>query len=180
MTTQEFAKSMTFLNIAYGKEMDEKQISVWYNFFRNVPVEKFNLAILRIIERSKYFPAISDIREEIASVENPNLQLDAAEEWEKVLDAMRYHGAYGAKKAVAEMNPVTAAVVKRIGGFSELCRTEELEWKRKSFMSVFGETLQRHKDAAVYSSSQLTDKEKERISLLNSRMKLICECDDSK
>lgn len=173
MTGQEFVKSMTFLAKAYRQEIDETQVGVWYNFFRDVPLEKFNMAIVRIIEKDRYFPTVATIRQELASIENPHLQLDASEEWEKVLEGIQYHGAYGANKAVAELNPVTAAVVKRIGGFSELCRCEDIEWKRKSFMSVFKETLDRHKEIASYSASQLTESERKRHELVSSTLKLL-------
>lgn len=171
MTAQDFTKSMVFLCKAYRQEMDDTQVGVWYNFFRDVSLEKFNMAIVRIIEKDRYFPTVATIRQELASIENPHLQLDASEEWEKVLEGIQYHGAYGANKAVAELNPVTAAVVKRIGGFSELCRCEDIEWKRKSFMSVFKETLDRQKEIAAYSSAQLTEAERKRHELVSNTLK---------
>lgn len=173
MKAEEFAKSMIFLNNAYRQEMNQTQVSVWYNFFRDVPLEKFNLAIVRIIEKERYFPTVATIRQELAMIDNPHLQLDAAEEWEKVLTAMRRYGSWQADVAVAELNPVTAAVVKRIGGFTSLCQSEDIEWRRKSFMSIFKETLDRQKEIAAYSQSQLTEAEKKRNELIQKALKLI-------
>ena len=59
-------------------------------------------------------------------------------------------------------NAVTAAVVKRMGGFGELCRADDVEWRRKSFMSIFKETLDKQKEIASFNKSQLTDAEKKR------------------
>lgn len=171
MTPQEFAKSVTFLNMAYGKEMDDTRVGVWYNFFQNVPVEKFNLAIVRIIEKSQYFPSIAEIKQELAILENPTLQLDASEEWSKVTKAISRYGAYRAVEAMESMHPVTADVVKRLGGFVELCRCEDIEWRRKSFMSIFKETLDRHMEIAVYSGNQLTETERKRQTLVNMTVK---------
>ena len=173
MKAEEFAKSMIFLNNAYRQEMNQTQVSVWYNFFRDVPLDKFNLAIVRIIEKERYFPTVATIRQELAMIDNPHLQLDAAEEWEKVLTAMRRYGSWRADVAVAELNPVTAAVVKRIGGFTSLCQSEDIEWRRKSFMSIFKETLDRQKEIATYSQSQLTEAEKKRNELIQKALKLI-------
>lgn len=175
MTAQEFTKSMTFLCNAYRQEMTETQVSVWYNFFRDLPLEKFNLAIVRIIEKERYFPTIAGIRAELAMIENPNLQLDAAEEWGKVVDAIRYYGTYRADEAIANMNPVTAAVVKRMGGFGELCRAEDVEWRRKSFMSIFKETMDKQKEIAVFSKAQLTEAEKKRNELIQKAITMIGE-----
>ena len=96
MTAKEFTRTMTFLCNAYRQEMTDTQVSVGYNFFRDLPLERFNLAIVRIIEKDRYFPTIAEIRQELAMIENPNLQLDAAEEWAKVVVAIRYYGTYRA------------------------------------------------------------------------------------
>ena len=153
--------------------MTDNRVSVWYNFFQSVPVEKFNLAIVRLIERSQYFPSIADIKQELAILENPALQMDASEEWSKVTKAISRYGAYRAVEAMENMNPVTAEVVKRLGGFVELCRCEDIEWRRKSFMSLFKETLDRHMQVAVYSSNQLTEAERKRQSLIEQAVRLL-------
>lgn len=173
MTPQEFTKSIAFMCNAYRQEMTDTQVSVWYNFFRDLSLEKFNLAIVRIIEKEKYFPTISTIRQELAMIDNPHLQLDAAEEWEKVIKAISKYGSYRADIAISEMNPVTAAVVKRIGGFTSLCQSEDIEWRRKSFMSIFKETLDRQKEIAAYSQSQLTEAERKRTELVQKTLKMI-------
>ena len=173
MTAQEFTKSMTFMCNAYRQEMSEVQVSVWYNFFRDVPTEKFNLAIVRIIEKERYFPTVAAVRQELALIDNPDLQLDASEEWEEVRSRIQRYGSYRADQAIAELNPVTAAVVKRIGGFSSICSCEDIEWKRKSFMSLFKETLDRQKEIAVMSRGQLTDSERKRNELIGKVANLI-------
>lgn len=175
MTAQDFTKSMTFLCNAYRQEMTDTQVSVWYNFFKNVELERFNLAVVRIIEKDRFFPTIATLRQELAIIDNPNLQLDAAEEWAKVIDGIRCYGTYRADEAMAELNPVTAAVVKRMGGFGELCRAEDIEWRRKSFMSIFKETLDRQKEIAAYSKTQLTDAEQKRNELIQKAIKMIGE-----
>lgn len=173
MKAEEFAKTMIFLCNAYRQEMNNTQVSVWYNFFKEIPLNKFNMAVARTIEKNTYFPSIAQLRQEIALIENPELQLDAAEEWEKVLAAIQYHGSYGAKHAMEEFSPVTAAVVKRLGGFTSLCQSDDLEWRRKSFMSIFKETLDRQKEIAAYSQSQLTEAERKRTELVQKALKMI-------
>lgn len=173
MKAEDFAKSMIFLNNAYRQEMNNTQVSVWYNFFRDVPLDKFNLAIVRIIEKEKYFPSVATIRQELAMIDNPHLQLDAAEEWEKVIKAISRYGSYRADEAMQEFNPVTAAVVKRLGGFTSICQSDDIEWRRKSFMSIFKETLDRQKEIAACSQSQLTDAEKKRNELIQNTLKMI-------
>jgi len=173
MTAQEFAKSMVFLCNAYRQEMNDTQMSVWYNFFRDIPMERFNLAIVRIIEKDRYFPTVSAIRQELALIDNPDLQLDAAEEWEKILDGIQRYGSYRADVAVAEMNPVTAAVVKRIGGFTSICQSDDLEWRRKAFMAAFKDTLERQIQIASYSNAQLTDTERKRRELVSNAVAML-------
>ena len=161
MKAEEFAKSMIFLNNAYRQEMNQTQVSVWYNFFRDVPLDKFNLAIVRIIEKERYFPTVATIRQEkvfgilgvFINTQRLNMPLVSVV-GEKFL-------------------PVTAAVVKRIGGFTSLCQSEDIEWRRKSFMTIFKETLDRQKEIAAYSQSQLTEAEKKRNELIKKALKLI-------
>ncbi len=173
MKAEEFAKTMIFLCNAYRQEMNNTQVSVWYNFFKEIPLNKFNMAVARTIEKNTYFPSIAQLRQEIALIENPELQLDAAEEWEKVLAAIQYHGSYGARHAMEEFSPVTAAVVKRLGGFTSLCQSDDLEWRRKNFMSAFNETLERQKQIASYNSNQLTEAERKRKELISNTIAML-------
>ena len=173
MRPEEFAKSITFLCNAYRQEMNNTQVSVWYNFFRDVPLSEFNVAIARVIEKHSYFPSIAQIRQEIALIKNPALQLDAAEEWEKVLKMISRYGSYQADVAMQEMNPVTAAVVKRMGGFTAICQSDDIEWRRKSFMSIFKETMEGQLHIASYGGNRLTEVERKRKELISDTLALL-------
>ena len=173
MKAEEFAKSITFLCNAYRQEMNSTQVSVWFNFFKEIPLSKFNMAIARVVQKYSYFPSIAQIRQELAMIENPDLQLDAAEEWEKVVRYIGKYGSYQADIAMQEMNPVTAAVVKRMGGFTAICQSEDIEWRRKSFMSIFKETLEKQMQIASCGNSQLTDMERKRRELISGTLDLL-------
>lgn len=136
MTIEEFTKAITFLTIAYNKEFTGKQAGVWYEFFKDVNVETFKIAIKRIIVKNKFLPTIAEINEEIALFDNPHLQLDPYEEWEKVLILIRKYGYYKQDESFNEMNLLTKNVVKQLG-WSNLCSSENIVWLKKEFIEIF-------------------------------------------
>lgn len=136
MNIEEFTKAMTFLGISYSKEFTQKQIKVWYEFFKDTSSETFKIAIKRLIATNKFLPSIAEINQEIALIDNPHLGLDPLEEWEKVLKLIRKHGFYKPNEAFKEMNLLTKNVVEQLG-WGNLCMSENIVWLKKEFVEIF-------------------------------------------
>ena len=136
MNIEEFTKAMTFLGISYSKEFTQKQIKVWYEFFKDTSSETFKQAIKRLIATNKFLPSIAEINEEIALIDNPHLGLNALKEWEEVLRLIRQYGYYKQNEALAEMNLLTRNAVEQLG-WSKLCMSEDIVWLKKEFVEIF-------------------------------------------
>ena len=156
MTKEEFVKAMTYLGIAYNKEFDETQLSVWYDFFKRENYEDFKNAIKRIISKNQYLPSISELKQELAYIRTPLLQLKADEEWDKVKQAIRKYGFYRADEAMKSFNPLTAQVVRSLGGFENICQSTDGDWIRKNFIEIFETKMNNTEEIEKLNEPQLT------------------------
>lgn len=169
MTPQEFAKDMTFMGLAYNKEFTKDQLNVWYSFFNEADEKDFRKAITRLITKEKFMPSISDIKSEIASLNNPALQLKPEEAWDKVEKAISKYGFYNSEDAEASFDPFTAYVVRHMGGFRKLCLSEDGDWTRKNFMKLFEDMSETKKELHLFSEPQMTLPELQRMAELKTQ-----------
>ena len=63
MTHQQFADSMAYLGIAFGKEYTQEELSVYYDFLKEFTDETLIKAIKKIISTSKFLPKITELVE---------------------------------------------------------------------------------------------------------------------
>lgn len=160
MTKEEFFKGMTYLGVAYNKEIPEKQIEIWYEFFANVKYDDFRSAVKRIVQKQNFLPTVADLKRELAKITNPMLQLNAEEEFENVRKAIRTYGSYRIAELMSSLEPYTAEITRRIG-IQRICEAEEIQWIKKEFISEFNNGLDRYEDILKQSEYMLTDKERE-------------------
>ena len=162
MNKEQFVKGITYLAIAYNKEMTQEQIGVWYDFFKNDDFEAFRSAVKRIIPKKQFMPSISELKQEIALISNPLLQMDVDEEWGKVIDVIRRFGYYRSQEALDSLNEHTRHIVKTIGWY-RLCTSENIEWERKTFKELFNNKQDNYEEALLLAEPQLTLPELQRI-----------------
>ena len=165
MDKEQFLKGMTFLTIAYNKEFTQEQISVWYDFFKNDNYEVFRQAVKRIIPKNQFMPSIAELKSEIALISNPVLQMNADEEWDNVLKAIRRYGSYRQDEAMKSLNPYTANIVRQVG-YMRICMSENIQWERKEFMELFKMNKDRDENTLLLSEPQMTIAELTRIARL--------------
>ena len=156
MTKIQFIKAMTFLAIAYNKEFTEEQLNVWYDFFKNESFEDLKKAIKRIIPKKTHIPSIAELKEELTYVKTPLLQLKADEEWDKVKQAIRTYGFYRADEAMKSFNPLTAQVVRSLGGFEKICQNTDGDWLRKNFIEIFEIKMNNVEEIEILNETELT------------------------
>lgn len=165
MDKEQFLKGITFLTIAYNKEFTQEQINVWYDFFRNDNYEVFRQAVKRIIPKNQFMPSIAELKSEIALISNPVLQMNADEEWDNVLKAIRLYGSYRQDEAMKSLNPYTANIVRQVG-YMRICMSENIQWERKEFMELFKINKDRDENTLLLSEPQMTIAELTRIARL--------------
>lgn len=160
MEKNDFLKGITYLAIAYNKEMTEEAVSVWYDFFKDTDFEIFRQAVKRIIPKNKYMPSIAELRSEIASITNPVLQLDVDTEWEKVLTVIRRYGTYITREQYDNaFNSTTKGIIEVIG-WRKLCLSENIEFQRKIFYDMYNNLQKRNEEASVMQVNTLTSGER--------------------
>lgn len=64
MTSLEFLKGMKKLSAYYLKDLNEEELSSWYEIFSKIDVEIFYMAVKSIGTKNKYFPVVSELYEE--------------------------------------------------------------------------------------------------------------------
>lgn len=159
MNKEQFVKGLKYLGIAYNKEFDEEQATVWYDFFKDVEYDTFRQAVKRIIPKNKYLPSIAELRGEIAQITNPLLQLNVDDEWNNVISQIRKHGTYITTEEFNKFNEVTLKVVRTIG-WKRLCMSENIEFERKTFYDMFKSYQKRSEDISLMQLGTLMDNER--------------------
>lgn len=159
MLKEEFIKGLKYLGIAYNKEFDEEQATVWYDFFKDVDFEVFRQAVKRIIPKSKYIPSIAELRSEVAQITNPVLQLNVEEEWDNVIQMIRKYGSYITAEQFNQLKPTTMKVVKTIG-WRRLCMSENIEFERRTFYDMFNSYQKRSENSSLIQIGSLMDNER--------------------
>ena len=130
MTLEEFGTLYTYLAKAYGKEVDDTEFCIWYDFFKKNTSNEFKKAIVEVINERRTFPSIADVKEKIIKQEDEQVNLKADEEWEKVIDSVRRYGWPRPQEALDSLQPITRNIVKRLG-YEEICRADA---ERKMFL----------------------------------------------
>lgn len=142
MNKEEFLKGITYLGLAYSKEITQEQLSVWYSFFRDDDFNSFRDAIKRICVKNKFFPSIADLKSEMAETAIADLPADEA--WNHVLKAVSKYGYYQAEEAVKSLPDLTRSAVSYLGGFQKICQSDSGEWLRKDFVKIYEDLKTRH------------------------------------
>lgn len=155
MNKQQFLKGITFLTIAYNKEFTTEQVDVWYEFFKDEDYEVFRQAVKRVIPQKQFMPSIAELKSEIAMLSNPVLQLNAEEEWDNVLKAVRRYGSYRESEAMESFNPYTRNIVRQVG-FKRICMSDSIQWERKEFLELFNMRQDRDSDSLLLAEPVMT------------------------
>lgn len=159
MSKEQFIKGLKYLGIAYNKEFDEEQATVWYDFFKDVDYEVFRQAVKRIIPKNKFLPSIAELKHEIAQITNPVLQMNVDVEWDIVIKLIRKYGTYITREQFNELKPLTMKVVKTIG-WRRLCMSENIEFERKTFYDIFNSYQKRSEESSLMQTNFLIESER--------------------
>ena len=159
MNKEQFVKAMTYLAIAYDKEFNQEQLNVWYEFFKNDDFNILKQAIKSIILKSKYLPSIAELKEEINYIYNPQLKISADNEWLKIKDAIREYGIYNGEDALNNMSVLTKKAIKTLGGWDTICLSEDGDWLRKNFISIYNSLNNDIKEQCLLENKKLIGEE---------------------
>lgn len=120
------------LAAAFEKQLSGRMVAAYADGLADLPGEQVVLACRQIMRTAKYFPRISEIREEANRLSHDN----AAEQWALLLS-----------RGIDAVNATTRAVIKQMGGMNYLlrmCREEDLHrWESKRFRELYPDQQRR-------------------------------------
>lgn len=150
----------------YTKEDMQLMINAWLEFFKDTSVNEFELAIKNIINKSDYFPTISQIKKEIANIKTNNIP-SAEDEWEEVIRTIHKFGSYRQQEAMEHLKDYTAYIVRHIG-YQNICMSEDNTWNKKEFIAEYNQM--KDKENELIQIGKLMD-----LKMLSNERKLIGE-----
>lgn len=138
MTPEEFDNIRAAIKSAYPNSNvmpDKYSIRTWYSMLYDIDYRTVHNAVMELICTHIYPPSIAEIRQQcMERSEEPILDFDEA--WGIVQKAIRTHGREHPQEAYAEMDSITASVVKNLG-WTALCIGENQEASRANFREAY-------------------------------------------
>ena len=131
-----FAESLAMLGIAFGYQVDQPLMRVYWALLQPLPLVVFKTAAEAAALKLKWFPKPAELLE-LAGMGESQRKLDAVEAWEMVRLAMTLYD----YTSSVDFGPLVNAVVRTMGGWQALCARDslrELIWERKRFEELYG------------------------------------------
>jgi len=150
MEREQFKVLCKGLKAVYTQEAflpDADAFNIWYALLGDMEYAVLNAAIQKYMLTNKFPPTIADLRE-IATTICVGEIPDWGEGWEKVMQAIRRFGTYRETEAIASMDELTAACVKRLG-WRNLCLSENANHDRANFRMIYEQLAERTKKEAA-------------------------------
>ena len=146
MTKKEFATFAMALKTYYPRENlipNDKALELWFIQLQDLEYKILEIVLNKWVATNKWSPSIAEIREEAAAITSEPIA-DWGEAWEKVLKVVRHYGSYEPEKAMAELEELTAAAVKRVG-YYEICQSTNIAVERANFRDIYNNLAERKK-----------------------------------
>lgn len=120
MTKTEFRPLLLFLAKGCRTEFDREQIAAWFAGLSDLPAEGVAAGIARFLCEVGKWPDIATVRRFAIEADHGE-----AKSWTKALEetrqAIRRHGIYGQKVALAKLDESTRKTIAALGGWQRLC-----------------------------------------------------------
>ena len=147
MNFEEWKALAKGLKSIYARENfmpDADAVRLWYRLLQDLEYRQVNMAIQKWMVTQKFPPTPAEIRTMASEVTVGHVP-DWSEGWEKVMRALSRYGAWNIEAAVESFDELTREVVKRLGGFSEMCQMDynEIDMLRANFRMVYTELANR-------------------------------------
>ena len=116
---------------------------MWFLQLQDLEYKTIEIVLNKWVATNKWSPSIAEIREEAAAITSEPIA-DWGEAWEKVLKVVWHYGSYEPEKAMAELDEITAAAVKRVG-YYEICQSTNIAVERANFRDIYNNLAERKK-----------------------------------
>jgi len=133
---------MSFFPNFEKKISTDTRLKIWFEMFQDLNYKSTELALKKVLIDSKYMPTVSEIRQAVAEIENPDNSITGSEAWGQVIKAIGRYGIYEPKKALDSMDQRVSTLVKRFG-WKDICLSEKIAVERSNFMKLWEEQQQK-------------------------------------
>lgn len=111
---------------------DKNMLRFWYESLSDIPMNVLKVGIHKLIAQEEFYPNIAKIRKACAEVIN-GPEIDETDAWGMVQRAIRNYGYARVNEALASLPEEVVQAIKAMGGWAELCASENLEADRAHF-----------------------------------------------
>ena len=146
MTREEFAIIVDVFRKGLQKLdflSDDASMDMWFMLLGDIPYNVMSATARKWVTTNKWLPSIAELRSMSAGLTEGEPK-DWGEAWEEVMNAVRYHGIYREKEALASLDDTTRACVQSIG-FQNICMSENVSVERASFRNMYQSKMERKK-----------------------------------
>lgn len=123
---------------------NDAAMELWYLKLKDIPDDVASAVLDKWLETREKPPSIAAIRAEASIVMN-GVQPTWADGWEQVRKAIGKYGYMRGEEALASMDELTSATVKRLG-WQQVCESENVDTLRANFRMVFETMARRQKE----------------------------------
>jgi hypothetical protein len=149
MVKSEMMKLLAVISEVYPKfEVSDVKAAIFYELLGDMDYITLQTAIKKHMLISEYPPTIAELRKLATEIQNPTLQLTAADAWGEVEKAIRHFGWYRGEEALASMSEGARKIAQYIG-WQNICEAENLDVVRGQFFKMFGQVELREKTEAL-------------------------------
>lgn len=119
---------------------------LWFEQLKDIPYIEVQKVINEYVKFNKYPPSIADIRQGVTDMLLPKV-VEWSDAWEEVLNIAFKYGSYRGQEAIAELkkNEIAYETLSEIGGYRNLCASENLSVERANFRDVYNRKISKEK-----------------------------------
>ena len=151
---KEFATLMAGLKSNYSNwnfDLEDKaMLRFWYESLSDIPMQVLKVGIHKLIAQEEFYPNIAKIRKTCAEVIN-GPEIDETEAWGMVQRAIRNYGYARVNEALTSLPVEVVHAIQAMGGWAELCASENIEADRAHFYRTMKTINKRKQDENVLS-----------------------------
>lgn len=124
---------------------DKNMLLFWYENLSDIPMEILKVGIRKLIAQEEFYPNIAKIRKACAEIIN-GPELDETDAWGMVQRTIRNYGYARVNEALASLPVEVVQAIQAMGGWAELCASENIEADRAHFYKTMKTINKRRQD----------------------------------
>jgi hypothetical protein len=127
---------MNSMGVAFGKELREPDLEVWWNLLNELPIETFERAAVRHAKSGQHFPRPAEI---FALAGRPSIPPPTLDDEAELACGVAVEAVcrYGRNQTVAFEDPAIHLAIQSLGGWPAWCNMPEGAFTRKSFTRAY-------------------------------------------